>query len=126
MTRKSIAAVKSILSNTLYHVTTRSALADIREKGLIPQIGPRAKLMDETIPCVWLFTYQHAMEESIMNWLGDEFDENEDLMICEVTLDNTYVEKMFYNPHVDFEIGCMVTIPVDCIKFLDEGMEPIP
>lgn len=64
----------------LYYVSPKRYAGAIRKKGLIPQIGFRSKQIGETSPAVYLFPDIIAMEEAVMNWLGDCFEE--EALVC--------------------------------------------
>ena len=71
----------------LYHVTRTRDLPQILEDGLLP-VTPRGAMDDEK--GVYLFSTRVDMEDAVMNWLGDRFDEDEDLTL--LTLSHEGVE----------------------------------
>lgn len=53
-----------------------------------------------------------------MNWLGEIF-EDEELVILEIQLPLEYKQFLVKN---EYEITCSVTIPPQCIQFLNENI----
>ena len=80
-----------------FHVTRESDLDAILANGLKPQIGPRSKLGGETSSRVYFFVDMDAVENALMNWLGDCFEEHVALVILDVNLDglNPEYEEQF-------------------------------
>ena len=67
-----------------YHVTQSKNVSSIMSNGLIPSQGERsAKLGDYGI---FMFGNKSHMEQALMNWLGDEFDEDDELTVLIVDL----------------------------------------
>ena len=58
---------------TFFHVTRAENLSDIMRGGLVPSIGARSQAAKERHPAVFLFSSRDAMEDALMNWLGEEF-----------------------------------------------------
>ena len=71
-------------SNQFYHVTKSVNVQSILRKGLIPQTGERSAKLDDH--GVYLFNHKTTLEDALMNWLGDEFDEDEKLTVLLVNL----------------------------------------
>jgi hypothetical protein len=72
---------------TAYHVTPADTLATIEREGLRPRVGPRARLLGEPGPAIYLFEDRLTAEDAVTNWLGEAFDEDVALSLLEVTLD---------------------------------------
>ncbi|MCK2000401.1 hypothetical protein MZM54_03220 [[Brevibacterium] frigoritolerans] len=70
----------------LYHCTSISKLESIMEEGLIPQIGERSIKMNEGEKGVYLFPTYEDCETALQQWLGDEFDEEDEVITLEITL----------------------------------------
>lgn len=68
----------------VFHVTPRSSVRSIVEDGLRPQIGPRAASIGEQEPRVYFFTSVQALEDGLVNWLGEQFGEDEQLALLAV------------------------------------------
>jgi len=72
-------------NNVFFHVTKKSNLSRIQSIGLVPSKGERTnKLMDQQ--GIYLFPDIDSVEDALMNWMGDEFDEAEDLVILKVRI----------------------------------------
>lgn len=71
---------------TLYHVTTRVALPSILKGGLIPSLDKRGKGYENEPPAIYLFNTLADLEDGVVNWLGDCFPEDVELIALEVSL----------------------------------------
>jgi hypothetical protein len=69
----------------LFHITKTANLKSIMKNGLIPTIGIRSKKIDER-SSIYFFQTQEDAENGLMNWLGDEFEEDESLALLKITL----------------------------------------
>ena len=103
--------------NVFYHVTTSENVKGIRAAGLIPNIGPRAQKMNEPYPYIYLFHNRDDMEDAVMNWLGDEFDDDETLILCVIHLPTGIINSLRQNEAAAYEIMCPVQIPQKFIEF---------
>lgn len=94
-----------------YHVTEYSNIPSIKQKGLIPQIGNRSMALGEVVSAVYLFKTEEEAMDGIANWLGDEFDECQDLAIIHVRIP----DNATFRPGADYE--CVITsrINPECI-----------
>lgn len=72
----------------LYHVTPPANIAGILQNGLLPQIGERSAIAGETIPAVFCFSSLDDVESALMNWLGDQFDDEQPLSLLQLVLDS--------------------------------------
>lgn len=103
-----------------FHVTTRDALDEILESGLQPRIGPRSKLGSESAPAIYLFASREDTENGLMNWLGECFDDDEELVVIEVDL--VGVPQKRKSDH--FEVIVTENIPSERIAFVyDENFK---
>lgn len=75
------------MAATFYHVTLDKNLSSIERNGIRPAIGERSFLAGESVKSIYLFNSIHDCENALMNWLGDAFDENDDIVVLEVELD---------------------------------------
>ncbi len=64
--------------NRFFHMTPRKNLDSILKNGLIPAIGERSADCEESIPVVWLFPCFENMENALMNWFGEVWEDYED------------------------------------------------
>ena len=76
-----------LFEGVLYHVTSRKNLASIRRNGLKMHIP---KDMDDE-EGVFLFKDYGDAEDAVMTWLGDRFDEDEELVVIKV--DSRFVQN---------------------------------
>lgn len=108
------------LDRTFYHVTLAENLPLIMEKGLVPSVGERSKKMSER-EAVFLFASRGDAEDAVMNWLGDEFDDDDDdLALLEVTLP---AEIAIYREHgIDWEVYVKDRIPPQCLHILERNL----
>ena len=106
---------KSKTTMTLYHVTTKENAENIKDRGLIPTIGERSRQAGETKPKVYLFRSKTDMENALMNWLADEFDDNAELVCVTFEIPRTFTTNLEYNITAQFEITSHVTIPPEFI-----------
>lgn len=72
------------IGHSVFHVTAVGALDTVLAQGLRPQTGPRASACNEKAPAVFCFPSWKACEDALMGWLGEAFDEEEDLAILEI------------------------------------------
>lgn len=83
-----VQAAESIMCESVehfYHVTPTRNLKRIKAEGLIPNRGPRSRRLGEPGSSIYLFTSMEEMEDALMNWLGDEFGEDTQLAILQIT-----------------------------------------
>lgn len=106
----------------LFHVTLSSALPAILEEGLKPLIGARAELLGEVVPAVYCFGDREAVEDGLMGWMAEAFEE-EEIMILEIDAEGLAIEK---NPE-DFEFRILTCVAPTRIKSIfDEMWDEIP
>jgi hypothetical protein len=67
-----------------YHLTPRRNLEAIRANGLQPTIGERSENLGELEPRIYLFDSEESVNDALGNWLGEEFDEDEDLVLLSI------------------------------------------
>lgn len=94
----------------LFHVTPTVNIERIAAQGLTPMIGPRSQALGEPIPRIYLFTTREAMEDGVMNWLGDEFEKALSLVVIDAS-----VLEVEINPDLDFEACIRSPIPPSLI-----------
>lgn len=95
---------------TFYHVTKKENLLSILKKGLLPTIGDRSKKLNEQ-PAIFLFKSIDELDTALMNWLGDEFDDNEELITLKIDIDE---KDLIYN---EFEVISFNKINPNKISF---------
>ena len=72
----------------LYHVARKRNLRNIKKYGL--RVSVPTDMEDEV--GVYLFRSKLAAEEAVMNWLGDRFEEDEELVLIRV--DSRFVDEV--------------------------------
>lgn len=89
-----------------YHITTADALTAILAQGLVPQIGPRSKMLNETMPRVYFFSDMSSLEDAMVNWINNAFSEEETLYVLECNLEDLDITSQ----ENQFELVCRQTI----------------
>lgn len=75
----------SITQKTVfYHVTPVENLDSILTYGLHPAIGDRSQEIGETDAAVYLFPSYAHLVDGLGNWLGECFDDEDELVVLEV------------------------------------------
>lgn len=69
-----------------YHVTPARNLDSIIQRGLLPSIGAHSEAANEPRAAVYLFSSIDALEDGLTNWLGDQFDDGEQLAVLKVAI----------------------------------------
>lgn len=98
----------------LYHVTPHDNIAGILRDGLVPQLGPRSLIVNETVPAIFCFTDLDEVENALMNWLGDYFDVDEPLALLRVTLDDSAA----IGAGAGYEVVVLEPIPAEAVNVL--------
>jgi hypothetical protein len=106
----------------VYHVTPASNLDSIMKAGLRPQVGARSSQIPGEQSAIYCFPDKTSLEDAMMNWLGDEFDEDEELALLEIDTSNLTGE---YTPNAEFEIAITSLIPPNRIKVLSSNLATI-
>ena len=75
---------ESAEQDIMYHVTPTKNLRSIMKNGLRPQIGDRSVKLHGEENGIFLFPTLDDVEDAVSNWLGDEFDEDEDLTLLAI------------------------------------------
>lgn len=100
--------------NILYHVTPTSNVKSILAKGLVPSIGQRSAQL-ETESNLYFFPSKEAAEDAVMNWLGDELPEDEQLALLAVS--SKGLEGKF-TPGAEYEYTVSSSVPPQNIKVI--------
>lgn len=111
--RNLISIVEALETVEFFHVTPSVNLPSILAHGLIPQAGPRSQQIKGDHG-IYLFSSREDAVDAVMNWLGDEFGD-EDLTLLSVRLPpGAEVTKEA------FEVVCLDPIPADLIRSLGD------
>ena len=89
------------LPEFVYHVTPARNLRSIVSKGLRPSVGDRSSKIAGEQSAVYCFPDKASLEDALMNWLGDEFDEDEQLALLKI--DTTGLSGTF-TPNAEYEV----------------------
>lgn len=98
---------------TYYHVTLPENVPSILEHGLQPRIGENSSDCGERIPTVFCFPSREYCDEALGQWMGELFDEDEELVILEIK-----PEKLPGRSDVPFEVAFERAIPAEEINCL--------
>lgn len=104
----------------VYHVTPTQNLRSVMKNGLVPNIGDRSSKIAGEQSGIYLFPSVEAAEDAVMNWLGDEFDEDEPLTLLKVNIDG--LEK-YIRQGADYELIVNTAIEPNRIHKLDTQLE---
>lgn len=75
---------ESAEQDIMYHVTPTKNLRSIMKNGLRPRVGDRSVKLHGEENGIFLFPTLDDVEDAVSNWLGDEFDEDEDLTLLAI------------------------------------------
>jgi hypothetical protein len=102
----------------LYHVTPTRNVKSILARGLVPSIGARSSQL-ETDSNLYFFPNKDAAEDALMNWLGDEFPEDEPLALLAVS--SRGLEGKF-TPGAEYEYTVSSPVPPQNIKVVSTNI----
>lgn len=98
---------RQIKESIAYHVTPTRNLRSIMKDGLVPQIGNRSSQLAGENEGIFLFPSVDDVEAAVSSWLGDEFDEDEDLSLLAVDisgLENSIIHGADYETIINTRI----------------------
>lgn len=98
----------------LYHVTPSANIPSILQGGLVPQLGQRSAIAGETVPAVFCFASLDEVETALMNWLGDYFDEDEQLSLLQVDI----TPDARLGEGAEYEVVVLSSIPAVAVEVL--------
>jgi hypothetical protein len=107
------------LPEKVYHITPTINLDNILMRGLMPKIGDRARKIEGEKPAIYCFPDKSAMEDAMMNWLGDEFDEDEALALLEIY---TAGLKGQVTEGAEYEVAITSVIPPQNIRVISRDL----
>ena len=105
-------------TDLVYHVTPTRNVKRIMQQGLIPQAGDRSQKIAGEDTGVYTFPDLETAESAVMNWLGDEFDEDEPLTMLAINISGLKAVK-----GADYEIIVKDRIDPSRIKKLNIQLE---
>lgn len=100
----------------LYHVTRKENLPDILANGIQPRIGPRSLAANEPEPKIYLFRRKDDMENAVMNWLGELFDDSAELVALKIQMPVGFAKWLAFNIDTPYELTYDKIIPAKWIK----------
>jgi len=103
----------------VFHVTPTKNLKSIAKQGLVPGIGDRSKKIAGEQSGIFVFADQTSAEDAVMNWLGDEFDDEPLTML---KIDVSGLEKNI-SKGADYEWVVNTTIDPKRIKKVNVNLE---
>ena len=103
----------------VYHVTPTKNLKAIAKQGLVPAVGDRASKISGEKSGIYVFPDKVSAEDAVMNWLGDEFDDEPLTML---KIDISGLEKNI-SKGADYELIVGTTIEPSRIKKLNVQLE---
>lgn len=103
--------INDIKTRTFYHVTKEDNWPSIKQNGLAASIGERSAKMSED-EGIFLFGSWDDLENAVMNWLGDEFEEDS-LIAIKIKLPLSFPIK--HNANAAFEYITKKNIPPEYI-----------
>lgn len=77
----------------LFHVTKYENILSIQSEGLKPSIGINSSSYGETKPAIYFFIDKKTMEEALANWMGDLFEEEDELSVITVDVKENLIHK---------------------------------
>ena len=106
-------------SQFVYHVTPTKNLKSIAKQGLTPTVGDRASQISGEKSGIYVFPDKVSAEDAVMNWLGDEFDDEPLTML---KIDVSGLEKNI-TKGADYELIVGTTIEPKRIKKVNIQLE---
>lgn len=105
----------------VFHITPARNLPDILRDGLRPMLGERSRQAGERTPVTFVFVSPAALEDGLVNWLGEQFDDDDPLAL--LGIQNTRVET---SPQAVYEGLIRETIPPSRITLISSNIDAEP
>ena len=112
-----LSEIQSDLPPIVYHVTPTKNLAKIGIEGLKPDVGPRSAQVPGEATAIFCFPDRETTYDALMNWLGDQFDESEELALLEI---NTKGLTGKFTKHAEYELKITSDVPSNQIKIVSK------
>ena len=71
-----------LVPDYVFHVTLKTNIPNIKNQGLIPKIPLDFEGEEEA---VYLFNSKENAEQAVMNWLGDRYEDEVDLVLLTIS-----------------------------------------
>lgn len=104
----------------LFHVTEKQKLENIRQAGIVPSIGQRSQAANETEPLIYLFRHRKDMEDAVVNWLGEQFDDDTELVALEIQMPAGFAKWLKFDINAPYEVTYDKTIPFHWVKQIED------
>ena len=103
--------------NRYFHVTPKQNIDSILANGLIAQIGERSEEIGESQEAIYLFPNFEEMNNALANWLGECFEDIDELIILQIDLPKGFpiYKEMDSNGDEFYEVHCTCNIPEEYI-----------
>lgn len=101
-----------------WHVTPAKNLKSIQDRGLQTKLGKRSRRAKEVDPAIFLFPDGASLEDALMGWMSDEFDDVQ-LALIEVSIPKSWIEES----KVGWELVVRKLIPSSAIKVLLQNIQ---
>lgn len=108
------------IPKTLFHVTSANNLSSIMKNGLQPRYGKRSSKIEGEVSGIFTFPNIVTAEDAITNWLGDEFSEDDELVLLSI---NTSGIERCINPGAGFELIITCKVSPDKIQVVQTILE---
>lgn len=108
---------KSNKNKIVYHVTPTKNLADIMKNGLFPKKGERVLKLNDKYG-IYVFKSFEDLEQALLTWLSDEFEDDEELTILEINLPD-YIN--LNDSNIEYEKIITEKIPPQYIKVYNQN-----
>ena len=83
---KNLIGENLVPEGVVYHVTRKRNLPTIKKHGILP--SNKFTGMTDFGAVVFLFNKKEEMEDAMMNWLGDKFSDNDELVLLTINPKN--------------------------------------
>lgn len=105
-----------------FHVTPAENVPGILHNGLLPSVETSecSNGEEQNTPVVFLFPSWDDLEDALMGWLGDRYDDDAPLAALEVRISPDMQKNLVFHPEVGFEVKYLGSIPPECIKAIQE------
>jgi len=111
------------MTREFFHLTEARNVTSILENGLLAKIGPRSLASGEAQPAVYGFGNLLDLEQALLGWASDTFDEEEDLVVIQADIEGlTVVSATPWELAVTAHIG---TDRILRVATLDELFPPV-
>lgn len=96
----------------IYHISLLKNKKSILINGLVPSIGNNSQSCEEKTPAIYLFPDETTMNDALLNWFSELYEEDEILSVFQVDIRDLVVIQNGY------ELISYDTIPKEKITFI--------